>query len=136
MTPTVEAAPTPAPAGTPSADAAERLRYAKDVIAGRIIPAPTPTPPWLEESLKRIAARHGRPAPRWMRAEYLLRKSYGGRTVVTFQPADPGEIVVLAAGMSEIGELVRGLDGDEKERILVRNVDPPTEDGPTPAGNG
>ena len=121
MTPTVEAAPTPAPAGTPPADASERLRYAKDVIAGRILPADEPTPPAVETVLRRMLPP-GRSASRGLRDDIALQYRHGGKVVVTCDLPD-GRRIVLARG-DETGELVRALTPAEKARIVIRFPEP------------
>lgn len=120
----------PADDGT-RADGAEShaalIRRARDIITGRVQPAPmVPAPELWQRILREFAHEEQQPTAKALRdiSDWLcLETQFGGEPVVYFiTPA--GYMVVLGCGESEIKALLRGLPVDERVNVVVTDTAP------------
>jgi hypothetical protein len=125
---TGEAAPTNDATRADGAESHDALiRRARDIIAGRVQPAPmVAAPELLQVLLREFAHEKEQPTPAALQRinDWLcLETQFGGEPVAYFiTPA--GYMVVLACGESEIKALLRGLPVDERVNVVVTDTAP------------
>jgi hypothetical protein len=103
------------------------IRRARDIITGRVQPAPMVAAPELwQRILREFAHEEQQPTPaalQRMNDWLCLETQFGGEPVVYFTtPA--GYMVVLGCGESEIRALLRGLPVEEVTRVVVTDTAP------------
>ena len=108
----------------PSADA-ELLAYARDIIAGRIVPPAMEDPEFDALMAKEFAGYEPPPtatAIRFLRERQCLERLYRGQPVLTFKTGS-GDKVVIVSGERDIFFLLRTLPDHERARVVVEDTE-------------
>ncbi len=104
------------------------LARARDVISGRVVPPKMEAPPGRLEAFHKEFAGYDPPptqeAIRFLTERWHLDYTYAGVSVVCCRTGN-GDLAVVGVGEDEIVALLRGLDDEDRSKVVVMDTEPP-----------
>ncbi len=111
-------------AAAPAAITPEQIAYAKDVIAGRVTPAPLECPEVVEDMRVRFKDMVPPPTAEAVRyqVDHAAIHKIGGGELVAYTELPEGYCAVLVVGNEAVLQFLRSLEPFERPKVVITDT--------------